>query len=216
MPVIGRDYGEVIGVVRDFHFRSMHERIAPLVIFVQPSFLNTFNVRVESDDMKGTLAGIERVMATHEPRYPFTYRFFDEQFDSLHAAEKATGKLLAYFAGLAIFIAALGLIGLASFGAERRTKEIGIRKVMGASVARILVLLSTDVAILVVVGVVVAAPIGYFAMNAWLSDFAYSAGLGWQVFVFSAIGILTVAIAATCAQSMGAALTDPVHSLRHE
>ncbi|HLE57395.1 MAG TPA: FtsX-like permease family protein [Rhodothermia bacterium] len=165
--------------------------------------------------MNETIAGIERVMGKHEPPYPFVYRFFDEQFDSLHEAEERTGSLLANFAALAVFIACLGLFGLAAFSAERRTKEIGVRKVLGASVTRILVLLSTDVAVLVVIGVVLASPIGYFVMSRWLSSFAYSAGIGLSTFVIAGVGLLVLAIGATCLQSARAALADPVAALRH-
>ena len=216
MPVIGRDFGDVIGIVKDFHFRSMHERIAPLILFIQPAMLSTLNIRIRASTIEETLASIERIMVRHEPKYPFVYRFFDEQFDALHAAEERTGNLLAYFAALAIFIASLGLIGLASFSAERRTKEIGIRKVLGAGVAGILVLLSTDIAILVLIGVALASPIGYFAMNEWLSSFAYSAGIGLSTFVIAGVGLMVLAIGATCLQSARAALVDPVGTLRHQ
>jgi len=216
MPVVGRDFGEVIGSVRDFNFRSMHEKIAPLILLFEPGWLNTFSVRISPGSVSETLAGIKSTMASHEPEYPFTYRFFDEQFDSLHAAEVRIGNVLGYFAGLAIFIACLGLLGLASFSAERRTKEIGVRKVLGASVTRILVLLTTDVAVLVLLGVAVASPVAYLVMSDWLSSFAYTAGMGWAVFLYAAVTVLTLAVAATCLESIRAALVDPVACLRYE
>lgn len=216
MPVIGRGYGNLIGVVKDFNFHSMHEEIKPLILFMQPGWLNTFNIRLQPNAVDRTLSGIKKIMAGYEPNYPFVYRFFDEQFDSLHDAETRIGKVLGYFAALAIFIACLGLIGLASFSAERRTKEIGIRKVLGASVARILLLLTTDTALLVLIGVVFASPIGYLVMSRWLSSFAYTAGIGWGVVLGAAGVTLLLAVAATCLQSARAATVDPVASLRYE
>lgn len=216
MPVINRDFGEVVGIVKDFHFRSMHERIGPLVLFIQPSFLNTFNIRLKPDAIDESLAGIESILTAHEPDFPFVYRFFDEQFDALHAAEERMGTVLGYFAILAILIACLGLFGLASFTAERRTKEIGIRKVLGASVSRILILMSADTALLVLIGVTLASPLGYLAMTKWLSGFAYAIDLQWQVFVYAGLAAMTLALGATALQSIRAAIADPVGSLRHD
>ncbi|MGA7305768.1 MAG: FtsX-like permease family protein, partial [Rhodothermales bacterium] len=216
MPAIDRDFGNVVGIVKDFNFHSMHEKIGPLILFMQPGWLNTFNIRIEPHAADRTIAGIENVMRSYEPNYPFVYSFLDQQFDSMHESETRTGRVLGYFALLAVFIACLGLLGLASFSAERRTKEIGIRKVLGASAARILILLTTDTALLVLIGAALASPVGYVVMSKWLSSFAYTAGMGWGVFVGAAGLTLLLAVAATCLQSVRAATTDPIDSLRYE
>jgi putative ABC transport system permease protein len=215
-PRVSRPYGEVIGIVKDFHFRSMHEEIAPLIIMMQSDWLNSFSIKIKGDQANEALAHIEAVMAGWEPEFPLTFEFFDEQFDALHLAEERVGSLLTYFAVLAILIACLGLFGLASFTAERRTKEIGVRKILGASVAHILAIQSGDLARLVLVAFVIASPIAWFAMSTWMENFAYSAGISWSVFALAAVSTLSVSIVTVSYQSLRAALSDPVKSLRYE
>ena len=217
MPVVGVEMSPVVGVVKDFHFRSMHEEIGPLVFFIPtPNWFSVFSVRVRPDNLDETLALMEQTWTTFEPTHPFTYSFLDQQFAQLHQAEAQVSKLLTYATALAIFIACLGLFGLAAFTAEQRTKEIGIRKVLGASVAGIVLLLSKDFARLVALAFVVAAPVAYFAMTRWLDDFAYRADLSWQVFFLAAALALAVALLTVSYQAVRAAVSDPVKALRYE
>ncbi|MGH7456391.1 MAG: ABC transporter permease, partial [bacterium] len=174
MSRIQRPAAPVIGVLKDFHFRSMHEKIGPIMFFIpSPDWFTVFSVRIRPENVTETLSFLERKWTALDPSHPFDYTFFDEQFGQLHLAEQRIGQLLGYVAILAIFIAGLGLFGLAAFTAQQRTKEIGVRKVLGASVGGLVLLLSKDFTKLVLLGFVVAAPLAYYAMNRWLADFAY-------------------------------------------
>jgi len=173
-------------------------------------------VRIRPERMDETLAALETTWAQFEPDHPFTYSFLDEQFARLYLAERGVGTLLGYATILAIFIACLGLFGLASFTAEQRTKELGIRKVLGATVGQIVLLLSKDFARLVVLALVVAAPVAYFAMEAWLAGFAYHAALSAWIFITAGGAALLVALLTVSYQAIRAALADPVKSLRYE
>ena len=217
IPVVGVETSPVVGVVKDFHFRSMHEEIGPLVFFIPtPNWFSVFSVRVRAENMDETLALMEQTWTTFEPIHPFTYSFLDQQFAQLHQAEAQISKLLTYATALAIFIACLGLFGLAAFTAEQRTKEIGIRKVLGASVGGIVLLLSKDFARLVTVAFVVAAPLAYLAMTRWLETFAYAVGLSWGVFLLAGSLALTIALLTVSYQAIRAAVSDPVKALRYE
>lgn len=215
-PRVDRPFAEVIGIVKDFHFRSMHEEIAPLLIMMHRPWLSTFNIKLAVGGIDETLAHIESVMAEWDAPYPFTYQFFDEQFDSLHRAEERTASLLTYFAILAIFIACLGLVGLTSHTATQRTKEIGVRKVLGATASRIVLMLTSDIARLVIIAFVIASPLAWYAMSKWMENFAYDAGIGWSVFAVSAAVTLAIALMTVSYHSLRAALTDPVKALRYE
>ncbi len=208
----------VIGVVKDFHSQSVHERIAPtMIVFgnVQ-NYLYVF-VRIRPGNIAQTLASLERTWNEIMPNYAFEYTFLDEDFDGLYKADALKGTLLGYFALLTIFIACLGLFGLASFTAEQRTKEIGVRKTLGASVASIVLLLSKEFTKLVVVAFVVAAPVAYFAMDQWwLQDFAYRIDISWPIFLMAGLSALLIAWLTVSYQSVKAALTNPVEALRYE
>jgi putative ABC transport system permease protein len=204
-------------VLKDFHFRSMHEKIGPIMFFVPPpDWFTVFSVRIRPDNVAETLSFLERKWATLDPSRPFDYTFFDEQFGQLHLAEQRIGQLLWYVAVLAIFIAGLGLFGLAAFTAQQRTKEIGVRKVLGASVSGLILLLSKDFTKLVLLGFIVAAPLAYYAMNRWLADFAYRVEIGLGVFVLAGLLALVIAWLTVSYQSIKAALANPVESLRYE
>lgn len=207
----------VVGVVEDFHFRSMKEKIAPIMLFVAPQdWLSTVTVRVEPAQANEALAHMESVWSDYDPLYPFTYSFFDESFGQLHESEKRLSNLIVSFTLLAIIIACLGLFGLAAFSVERRSKEIGIRKVLGATVPGIMGMLSKEFLQLVAGGFVLALPLSYLLIRQWLSQFAYKTEIGIGVFVLGAAITLSVALAAVIYQSVKAALMNPVKSLRKE
>ncbi len=212
-----RDY-TIIGVVKDFHFRPLHDEIDPLVMFIAPEKFNFLCIRVRSDisDLPGTLGYIESVWNKFTPSFPFKYNFLDSTFDKLYKSEQKTGSVFGYFTFLAIFISCLGLFGLASQMTEMRTKEIGIRKVFGASVSGITLLLSKDFLKWVVVANVIAWPTAYFAMNKWLQNFAYRTSFGIEIFFLSGLLALVIALITVSFQSIKAAVADPVDSLRYE
>ncbi len=213
--VDGAQPGVVVGVVEDFHYLSLHHPIEPLVMHLRPFVMN-LAIRVRADDLPATLASLERTWQQFTPAFPFDYYFLDDAFDSRYRAEKRAGQLVGYFALLAIFIACLGLFGLAAFSAAQRTKEIGVRKVLGATVGGLVVLLSREFVRLVGLAFVLAVPLAYVAMSRWLDGFAYRVEISWGIFLM--VGSLTLAIALVTVsyQAVKAALADPVESLRYE
>lgn len=210
------EMGQVIGVVKDFHFKSLHQKIEPLVLDVKPEWSWTAAIRVAPGDLGGTLKLIEKQWQAFEPDLPFSYNFLDEDFDRLYHAEERLGKLFSSFAFLAIFVACLGLFGLAAFTTEQRTKEIGIRKVLGASVRDVLLLLSKDFSKLVAFAFIVASPFAFFAMNAWLRNFAYRITSSVATFLLCGILVLLVALITVSSQALRAALANPSKALRYE
>jgi putative ABC transport system permease protein len=214
----GREYRfEVIGVVKDFHFESLHEPIEPYSFELNnnPQF-NYLIARAGTADMPALLASIENIWKRLVPGEPFEYSFLDDDFQKNYKADRQMAGLVGSLTGIAILISCLGLFGLAAFAAERRTKEIGIRKVLGASVAGITGLLATDFLKLVLIAIVLASPLAWWAMNQWLQDFAYRIAIEW--WMFAAAGAVAVAIAflTVSFQSIRAALANPVKSLRSE
>jgi putative ABC transport system permease protein len=205
----------VIGVVKDFHFESLHQQIRPLLIRLGASVLY-MSVRIRPENLASTLAFLKDKWQALVPEQPFEYFFLDSDFDRLYRAEERTGRIFGYFSALAIFIACLGLFGLAAFAAERRTKEIGVRKVLGASVRQIVLLLSKEFTRLIVLAFVVAAPISYFAMNRWLQDFAYRTEINPFIFVLAGLFALVIAWLTVGYQALKAALANPVEALRYE
>jgi len=217
MPNIQREKAPVIGVLKDFHFRSMREKISPIMFFIPPpGWVTVFSVRIRPENISQTMAFIEGKWNELDPTHPFAYTFFDEQFGQLHHAEKQMGELIGAVALLAVLIACMGLFGLAAFTAEQRTKEIGVRKVLGASVGSIVALLSKDFTRLVLVGFVAASPLAYYAMNRWLENFAYRVEIGAGVFIGVGVLALIIAWATVSFQSIKAAVANPVDSLRYE
>lgn len=208
--------GEIIGVVKDFHFQSFHSSIEPLVLKIRPIDVNFVSARIRSDNVSGVLSFIKLKWEKINPTRPFEYFFFDDHFNRMYRTEADLQNIFRYSSVLAILIASLGVFGLASFKVEQRTKEIGIRKILGASASKIILLLSGDFVRLVLIANVIAWPVGYFVMHRWLQDYAYRVGIGWQAFVFSAILALAVALITISYQSIKAAVANPSKALRYE
>jgi putative ABC transport system permease protein len=211
----GQFDGRVIGVVKDFNFESLHLQIKPMLFQISP-FLRSISIRLRPDNIPSTLAFLQEKWLEYRPDYPFSYFFIDEHFAQRYENEEKLGKLFSLFSLLAISVACLGLFGLAAFTAEQRTKEIGIRKVLGASVAGILSLLSKDFVKLVVIANIIAWPMAYFAMSKWLQDFAYRIDIGWWVFALASGVALLIALLTVSTQAIKAALANPVEALRYE
>ena len=205
----------VIGVMEDFHFQSLRQPIGPVALLLYPRY-SYVSVKFEPGNIPEAVAFVEEQAAVFAPEAAFAYSFLDEAFAEQYEAEERLGEVFSYVAFLAIFIACLGLFGLAAFTAERRTKEIGVRKVLGASLADIVVLLSKGFALLVLIAFVVAAPLAYFAVDSWLEDFAYRIDVGVDIFVLAGLLAFAIAILTISYQAIKAALADPVESLRHE
>ncbi len=208
--------GTIIGVTEDFHFRSLQEVIKPLSMRIEPDGCDLLSVNITASNIPATIASVEKAWKSLIPNRPFNYFFLDEFFDNQYRSEIRFGKLFLNFALLAIFISCLGLLGLASYSTMQRTKEIGVRKVMGASVTGIVNLLSKDFLILVLISFLIAAPVAWLGMHSWLKDFAYRIDLSWWVFVLSGLLAVAIALATISVQAIKAALANPVVSLRTE
>ena len=204
----------IIGVVKDFHFRSLHESIAPLMMINNP--YGGVIVRVKPNETASLLASIEENWKSFKVEEPFTYAFLDELYNETYVAEQRMGSILKIFVLLTIFIACLGLFGLVTFTAEQRVKEIGIRKVLGASVAQIVSILTKDLIILVAISLVIAFPLGYYLMDQWLLDFAYRINIQWWVFAMAGGLTLLIAFLTMSFTTVKSSLTNPVSSLRSE
>jgi putative ABC transport system permease protein len=211
----GKRRYRVIGVVKDFHFRSLHERISPLVMTLGNN-TGTLIVKTKTEDIAGLLTSLDKQWTALTAEEPFVYSFLDERFNQTYEAEQKIGRILGISAGLTILVACLGLFGLATFTAEQRTKEIGIRKVLGASVASIVGLLSKDFLKLVLLSNLIAWPLAGWAMQKWLQDFEYRIDLEWWVFGVTGGLALGIALLTVSFQSIKAALMNPVKSLRSE
>jgi putative ABC transport system permease protein len=203
-------------VVKDFHFRSLQEVIKPLTIRIEPNGCYLLSVNVDGRHIPGTVAAIERKWKELVPDKPFTYYFLDEFFDRQYRSEDRFGTLFLYFAALAIFISCLGLMGLASYSTVQRTKEIGIRKVVGATVGQIVFLLSRDFLTLVLVAFFVSAPIAWWLIDGWLKSFAYHIPVYWWIFAIAGLLATVIALFTVSFQAVRAAMANPVDSLRSE
>lgn len=209
--------GTVIGVVEDFHISSMHEPIQPLVMMHWPGLFNQISVTIRPANMSETIAFLEETWKKHEPAYPFKYEFLDDTIRSQYESVEQTLQMVKTFSGIAIFIACLGLFGLSAFMAEQRTKEIGVRKVLGASVRNIVALLSKDFVKLVLVAGIVAAPIARMIMDGFLDEyFAYRISADWITAFWALMLALAVALLTVSYQAMRTALLNPVETLRYE
>lgn len=205
----------VIGVVKNFHFKSMYERITPLIMVMTPHSGNLI-VKTSNGDISGLLRTIEGSYESLSPELPLAYSFLDERINNTYLAERKTAEILGVFAGMTIFVACLGLVGLATFTAYQRTKEIGIRKVLGASVAGIVRLLSTDFIKLVGMAILIALPIAWWVMSKWLEDFAYQIDIEWWMFAVAGLSAIVIALVTVSFQAIKAAVANPVESLRNE
>lgn len=208
--------GTVIGVVKDFHFQSLHKNIEPLLFQVMPSEFNYLLVKINAGQVSGALSFIKTKWKAFDPNGGFEYSFLDEDFSRLYRAEERMESIFSVFTLLTLFIACLGLFGLVSFIVEQRTKEIGIRKVMGASVSGLVLLFSKEFALLILAANIIAWPLAFVAMNRWLHDFAYRVDIGWQIFALAGILALVIALMTVGYQAIRAAVANPVESLRYE
>lgn len=212
--------GKVIGITKDFHFESMHQRIVPIVMTLpkptQATFYNILSVKIGGNNLSAALSAIETTWKKYLPEMPFESNFLDDNFNKLYQSEERQGSLFTIFACIAIFIACLGLLGLSSFAITQRIKEIGIRKVLGASAGTIVVLLSKDFLKLVVIAALIAFPIAWYAMHEWLADFAYRITISWWIFIVAGIIAACIALVTVSAMAIKAALSNPVKSLRTE
>jgi ABC-type antimicrobial peptide transport system permease subunit len=209
--------GTIIAVVKDFHFNSLHDPIRPLILRLREN--ETFGnalIRIEPAKTKQVLQNLDALSRQFNPKFPFTYQFLDEAYQHLYVSEQMINKLSNYFAMLAIFICCLGLLGLVMFSAEQRTKEIGIRKVLGASSASVFALLSKDFLLLVLIAFVIASPFAWWAMHNWLSGFAYRITISWWMFLLAGFLAIMIALATISFQAIKAAIANPVKSLRTE
>lgn len=208
--------GTIIGVMKDFHFASMKQKIQPAIFYYNPDSYGKVYVKTTGKEAPKAIAAAEKKWKQYNADFPFSYAFLDETFDNLYRSEKHTGELFNVFAAIAIFISCLGLLGLAAYTAQIRTREIGVRKVLGASVASILQLLVNDFIKLVLIAIVIAVPVAWSVMNKWLQDFAYKINIGWQVFLFSGVVAILIALLTISFQAIRAAIENPVKSLRAE
>lgn len=206
---------EVIGVVKDFHFESMHAEIKPSFLILVPK-RGTIIASINGNNQQATINTIQKLYESFNPGFPFTFNFLDEAYQQQYESETKVSALSKYFAGLAIIISCLGLFGLAAFTAQKRRKEIGIRKVVGASVASITTMLSTDFLKLIAISLIVAFPVSWWLMNNWLQSFAYRVNISPWVFVFAALAVIIITLLTISYQSVKAALANPVKSLRTE
>jgi ABC-type antimicrobial peptide transport system permease subunit len=207
---------EIVGIVKDFHIASMYEPIAPMVLRYDPSRTTLILAKIQARKEKETIARLAEFYKTYNPGYTFDYKFLDNAYQAQYISEQRVSALSKYFAGLAILISCLGLFGLATFNAEARTKEIGIRKVLGASVSNVMFMLSKDFFKLLVISVVIAFPLAWWAMSSWLNGFAYKINIGVAVFIVAFVAILLITLITVGYQAIKAALANPVSSLRTE
>jgi ABC-type antimicrobial peptide transport system permease subunit len=209
--------GVIVGVLKDFHFASLHDPIKPLIIHAgETDNGRTILVRTTPGQTKQAISGLEKICKTLNPQFPFTFSFSDEEYQKLYKSEEIVSRLSNYFAVLAIFISCIGLLGLAMFTAEQRTKEIGIRKVLGASVVSLFTLLSGEFIALVVLAMFIATPVAWWAMNAWARDFAYRTPMEWWVFIFAGMITLVITLLTVSFQAIKAAFVKPAITLRTE
>ena len=211
-----RDSMRVMGVLRDFHHLGLQKAIDPMIVYFQPDARNYYSLKISGKDYSAALASTEQLWQKTFPGDPFKYFFLDDFFDSQYKADVQFGKVFGMFTALAMLIACLGLLGLTSYNILQRTKEIGIRKVLGASAAGITGLLAKDFLKLVAVAILVASPLAYFFMQRWLADFAYRIDLQWWMFVVAGVTAVAIAFLTVSLQSLRAALANPTQSLRSE
>ena len=212
----GQSRGQIIGITKDYHFESLHQKIVPLVMMYQANRLGRVSVHISGNNPQEAIGHIESFWRSKYPDVPFSYEFLDQRFGKLYATEQTQQLLFGLFAGIAIFISCLGLLGLSMFMAELRTKEIGVRKVLGASVGSLVALLSQDFLKLVLIAIVIASPIAWYGMHNWLQDFAYHTEIQWWVFVLAGVLAIGISLVTISFQSIKAALMNPVKSLRSE
>lgn len=208
--------GTIIGVVQDFNFQSLKEKISPLIFYTFQHYRNILYLSTTAGKAQQAIAAVEKQYKKYAGDIPFSYNFLDKSFEAQYKSDQRSGILFKVFAGIAIFISCLGLFGLATYTAQVKTKEIGIRKVLGASVGGIVKLISKDFLKLVIIAIIIAIPIAWWAMNTWLEDFAYRINITWWVFVIAGVVALLIALLTVSFQAIKAAVANPVKSLRSE
>lgn len=207
--------GFVKAVIRDFHFTSLHKAIKPLVLFTEPRG-NVLLVKVSGNNLSQTIASLKTTWQTAVSHRPFDYHFLDDDYNRLYQSELRTGKVLNIFVAIAVLLAAAGLFGLSAYSAQQRTKEFGIRKVLGAGVFSLVALLTKDFAKMVILACLLAFPIAWYTMHKWLEDFTYRIDITWWVFALSGIVMLLIAVITVSLQAIKAAMINPVVSLKTE
>ncbi|MGB3778245.1 MAG: FtsX-like permease family protein, partial [Tunicatimonas sp.] len=212
----GEELGRIVGVVQDFNVRSLHNPIEPTIIIPNTNGGDTFVARLRGENLPETIEQIRAQWADYDPNHPFEYEFLDESFAELYRADERQSSLISVLAGICLLISLLGILGLSAFTAEQRTKEIGVRKVLGASVPHIVYLLFKDMMLLVVVASLLAAPIAYFLIDRWLQAFAYRTDINALLFVLAGAAALLVAFVTMSFHSLKTARLNPVESLRYE
>ncbi|MCF2501270.1 ABC transporter permease [Dyadobacter chenhuakuii] len=208
--------GRVIGLMKDFHMISLHQAITPLVLTYIPENSGYLLVKTQTGKTEQALAELKNIAKRFNPDYPFDYHFLDDEYENLYRSEQQVNTLVNYFGVLAILISCLGLFGLAAFTAEQRTKEIGVRKVLGASSANIVGLLSSDFLKLILIALILASPLAWWALSSWLGTFAYHTGLSWWIFAISGVVTTSIALLTVSSQAIKAAWLNPVSALRTE
>jgi putative ABC transport system permease protein len=208
--------GQIIGVVNNFHLKSLYDKVSATVLQIYPQAYWKVAVKMKTADIQNTIGNVKNVWSRFSPEYPIEYNFMDENFEQMYKSEDKLKTLLSLFTCIAIFVGCLGLFGLAAFTAQRRTKEIGIRKVLGASVKGIVLLLSKDFLKLVLVALVIASPVAWYFMNEWLQDFAYRVSIDVSVFALAAFLSISIALITVSFQAVRSAIANPVKSLRIE
>jgi putative ABC transport system permease protein len=208
--------GKIVGVVRDFHHRPLQFGYEPLIMHIRPLAFHYMYVRIAPENRGETLRSLESAWRRIMPSKPFDYFFLDDEFERYYRAEQRLAQLVGFFAVVAVSVACLGLLGLASFTAEKRTREIGIRKVLGSSVGEVVVLLSRELALLVVLANLIAWPVAYLLLRDWLQGFPYHTSIHLVNFILGGLAVLVIAWLTVSWQALKAALIDPAEALRYE
>lgn len=208
--------GQIVGVMKDFHLNSIHEEIKPLYFFLNPNPGKQLSLKIQGGNIPETIAFIGETVKKFSPHYPFEYRFFDDLFNSAYLKEQKMGRMFGVFALIAVFIACMGVFGLSAFLAEQKKKEIGIRKVLGASVSKLVYMLSRDLMWLVLFANVIGWPVAYYAMNRWLQNFAYRTSIHFEIFIISSVLVFFISFITLSYQAVKATRANPVDSLRYE
>ena len=208
--------GKIVGMVKDFHFQDVHTKVEPLFMLYDPDWFNVVFIRYKEGQMSGALKALEKISKHYAAAYPFESNLLDQDWDNLYKTEDRFGKLFNYFSGLSIIISCLGLFGLSAFSAQQRTKELGVRKVMGASVPGLMQLMAKEFALLVLIAVLIGCPVGWYAMNWWLKTYAYHVEVGTLTLMVAAALCLIVSMLTVSYHAAKAAMVDPVKSLRYE
>jgi len=207
---------KVIGIVKDFHFESLHVPIVPLAYAWDEKTHGFCSIKISAHNITETLNNIEETWLKYSPEYPFKYSFLDKSFDQMYKTEQRLGIIAIYFSILAVFIACLGLFGLSAFMVERRIKEIGIRKVLGASIIDIVKMLSGEYTRLVLYANIIAIPVTWYVLHLWLQDYPYSTTIHWWIFIISALITIIIALFTVSFQSIKAAVTNPAETVKYE